>query len=497
MNTQYFTFILLIATGILFGLNNRYLTMDDPYYLMIEYEMIKSENNHLFVLNQPFTSNDIYNLFDENNSVFKQYFFSKYPYFKKQNLDSTNFSLRVEPGLIYENQTFGISKYLGVNGEIVINNILLVNNFRLDESLRNVPDFHGDTTSWIMGYFGESYASIKFANKSEIFMGRIPRNWGIPNEYSLLFSDYTYPFDHYGFTTYNDNLKYSFYTTRLNDVDAMDIKGQYIPLGETANSKRYWAAQRLDVRFTDNFQMSFSEATIYGGPNQGFVASYLNPVNFFYAAQRNQKNSDIQMSGLWQINLFYKYKRGFSIYLDLFADDIIVNNIPGQDDRSIHPDRLAVQCKLSMADIFYKQMLFSIGYVRIWNETYLSYRTWENYSYFNRSIGYPTMSYEGIKFKLTNFKRIPLVTSFSAEIFQHGDRIITQSLTDEINEFPVIPVVYGIKTNISISLLDWGKINSQLIIKHQTESESFASIIEAKSNIIFKCIMTYKFERTL
>jgi len=41
MNTQYFTFILLIATGILFGLNNRYLTMDDPYYLMIEYEMIK------------------------------------------------------------------------------------------------------------------------------------------------------------------------------------------------------------------------------------------------------------------------------------------------------------------------------------------------------------------------------------------------------------------------------------------------------------------------
>ena len=52
----------------------------------------------------------------------------------------------------------------------------------------------------------------------ELFGGRTSRNFGILNEYSLLFSNNPYPFDHYGFSVNSEKLKYSFYTTRLNNI---------------------------------------------------------------------------------------------------------------------------------------------------------------------------------------------------------------------------------------------------------------------------------------
>ena len=66
-----------------------------------------------------------------------------------------------------------------------------------------------------------------------------------------------------------------------------------------------------------------SESIIYGEKNQQFVASYINPINFFYASQRNQK---IQLNGLLQANIFYKIKSDIALYLDFLVDDIILNN---------------------------------------------------------------------------------------------------------------------------------------------------------------------------
>ena len=51
------------------------------------------------------------------------------------------------------------------------------------------------------------------------------------------------------------------------------------------------------------------------------------------------------------------------MYLDLFADDIIVNNEPEVDDRAVHPDRLGILFKASFAQR--NKTLMSLCFVRI------------------------------------------------------------------------------------------------------------------------------------
>jgi hypothetical protein len=424
------------------------MQIDKTHYSFIEYMILDSNEIDVFVLNQPYNNSSIKRVLNERYSKFDKYFNFNYLI----EVDNNKINSKFKPGLITNFKKGDIFKYLKVDGQFVINNMLFVNNFELDESLQYKEGFHGDTTSWIMGYFYESYASILF-DKTELFFGRMPRNWGIPNSYSSIFSNNHFPFDHYGFNTSSNRFKYSFYFTRLNDVLAEDIKGQYIPQGEKELSKRYWSAQRLDVKVSDNFHLSLSEAVIYGGPNQNFVASYLNPVNFFYASQRNQIGSKIEMSGLWQVNFYYKPKRNIAIYLDLLVDDIIINNSPSGDDREIHPDRLGVIGKISFANLFKKENLFSIQYVRVWNETYVSFRTWENYTYFNKGIGFSFNSFESVKAYFNSFNKLPLLIETSLEVWRHGNRDMFSSLVDSLNSFPVAPVDQGLSLEVSTSYL--------------------------------------------
>jgi len=288
----------------------------------------------------------------------------------------------------------------------------------------------------------------------------MPRNLGIINEYSLLLSNYPFSYDHIGFTTSNEKLKYSFYTSRLNDVLGYDIQDsiQYYSnnIWQSKLAKRYFAIQRLDVKINNNFQISFSETSLYGGPNQNFIFSYINPVYFFYAGQRNQSNiSDVQMNGFWQINLFYKNNKGYGLYLDLFADDIIVNNVKNQNDIKEHPNRLAYQFKISCIDKMKLKNLISLIYCRVFNETYLSFRTWENYSYFNRSLGYPYNSYESIKFEYLDLNFSNKNFGLFIELYQRGNQDFIQPFTNEINEFPLPEVKYGLNGNFEFNVFHY------------------------------------------
>jgi hypothetical protein len=261
----------------------------------------------------------------------------------------------------------------------------------------------------------------------------------------------------------------------LNDLEAEDIQGESIPIGEIQNSRRYWAIQRLDVKLGPNAQLGLTEATLYGGPDQTFVAAYLNPVQFFYASQRNQ---GIQMNGFWQINLFLKPFDNTGIFVDLFADDIIVNNEPGIDDRAVHPDRLGLLVKMSRA-LQKNQSLVSFRYARIWNETYTSYRTFENYTYFNKGLGFPMNSYEGVKISYSALKYYPLFVESDLEFWRHGDRNLVDPFHDELNSFPVSPVEYGASAHLYISRF-WSKgveveIDYNVDLRSSSFSELFSS----------------------
>ena len=187
------------------------------------------------------------------------------------------------------------------------------------------------------------------------------------------------------------------------------------------------------------------------------------------------------MNAFWQINIFYQPASGFGLYLDLFADDIIVNNDPGVDDRAVHPDRLGLLVKMSRA-LQKNQSLVSFRYARIWNETYTSYRTFENYRYFNKGLGFPMNSYEGVKISYSALKYYPLFIQSDLELWRHGDRNLVDPFHDEINSFPVGPVEHGISTHLYISRF-WAKgVEVELDYRIDFSAGSYSELFSSASS---------------
>lgn len=453
------------------------LVSDKEIYKVIEYGIL-NEDNSCFILNQPYsykTSQDI--LYRAGLKEWSELLLSKFAYIQPDDGNSEGKGLKVSPGVsrssIGSNES---SVMLKVDGLINIGEVVLVNKFRLnDAKLKSDTEFHGDTNEWLYGYFDESYAVIPLNDKVELFLGRMNRNFGALNDYGLILSDNSFAFDHFGFSATGDQLKYSFYMSRLNDIIGEDIQGATMPADTLMNTKRYWAIQRLDWRINNNFQVAFSEATVYGGPDQNWVASYLNPVHFFYAAQRNQR---VQLNSFWQINFFWKPRHRVGVYLDLFADDLIVNNEPDINDRDRRPDRLGLLWKISFTDFLYHQSYTSLRYVRIWNETYTSYRTFENYRYFDKSIGYPFNSFESIKLSHTSLNNFPWIFSGDVEFWRHGNSNLEEAYFNEIVSFPVGPVTYGITTGANIISYDWYGFEIQLNTKVEWSSSSWGNLFE-------------------
>jgi len=471
------------------------LAYEKEFYKVLEYGIITEEQD-AFVMNQPYdyqTSQDI--LYRASLNEWSELLLSRFAYNKPDDGNIERIGLKISPGIskssIGSNES---SVMLKVEGLISIGETVLVNRFRLnDAKLKSDTEFHGDTNEWLFGYFDESYAAISLNNRIELFLGRMNRNFGTLNDYGLIMSNNSYAFDHFGFSATGDQLKYSFYVSRLNDILGEDIQGTTMPADTLMNTKRYWAIQRLDWRISNNFQIALSEATVYGGPDQNWVPSYLNPVHFFYAAQRNQGE---QLNSFWQINIFWKPCNRIGMYFDLFADDLIINNESGVNDRDRYPDRLGFLWKISFTDVFQEKSLTSIRYVRIWNETYTSYRTFENYRYFNKSIGYPLNSYEGVKLSHSSFDQFPWILSGDIEIWRHGNSNIIEVFYDEVVSFPNGPVTYGINAELNHVSYDWHGFEIKLNTKIVWSADSWDNLFDnpdVSRSFDFQILYPYSF----
>ncbi len=437
------TILLIFVLSIKAFASDRFVFIERDVYSFIEYKLLKSDSIPVFILNQPY-------LFSELDKSYVPETFIQSRYAKKNSMaEDGTFALRasfngqgfisdeseVHPGFDGDG-FFSIGSFLGVN--------------RLYESklLQNDPDYHGDKSGWATAYFTESYGKIDLSDEFHLYAGRMPRNYGIPNEYSLFLSDNPYPYDHFGISGTGSRIKYSFYVSRLNNMIGRDTQGSVIPIGETVLTQRFMSFQSLDMRFGPRFHLSFREATLYGGPNQTFEGAYLNPMNFFYLSQRNQR---VQMNGSWQVNLFYHLKPGIGFYLDFYIDDLIVNNTPGIVERDIHDDRLGVMTKISVADLF-PHSLTSLRYVRVWNETYVTFRNFETFSFFNKGLGYPYRSHESIKLQTDYFKFNTTILSLSLDFWRQGDRKLTEDYHDFTKvPFPASPVTQGLDIHFHLA----------------------------------------------
>jgi hypothetical protein len=446
---------------------SRYLPLERGLYLQYEYLLLMEPEQALFIMNQPYEFNKL-------DQVEHRYLSKKTHSLLSETVQSEEgLSILVQPGyaLSKNNKTISYPS-ADIGGYFKVGNIIGVSKLYASKHLAQDPDYHGDIREWVSAYMYDAYLRFKPYSKLAVFLGRTSRNYGIPNEYSLFLSNNPYPYDHFGLSVGGDVLKFSWYHGRLNDMLGYDDDGLVIPIGEKKLVQRYMAYQRLDWKINATTQISFSEATLYGGPGQSMVSSYLNPLNFYYLSQRNQQ---IQMNGAWQINFFCYRPRKWAWYTDFYIDDFIINNDEGVNDRARYPDRLAIMSKISFPNIIVSPTLSTVRYVRIWNETYVTFRNYENWTYYNKGLGFPDRSYEGFRYEITYFGAKKYQLSSSLEGWRKGDRILsTTMIADAKVKFPASPVTRGIT---SINSIEY--VNSQIYVKlgikyeiYQFESES-------------------------
>ena len=76
---------------------------------------------------------------------------------------------------------------------------------------------------------------------------------------------------------------------------------------------RFFAGHRLDIHFSRQLRIGFSETIIYGGPGRQIDLVYLNPIMAFHAAQLNEGINDNTLLGF---DFSYTAARGVRFFPD-------------------------------------------------------------------------------------------------------------------------------------------------------------------------------------
>lgn len=394
-------------------------------YHLIEYSIIKNSMiNDFFIFDQPFDKKDILLI--------------KNKYFKFSDEKELKFFL--SPGISSNQKGLSPNMYFDINTLLNSNDTYIKFNTVFDKRLVSNESYHGDKHSFLTGYVKEAYFLSNIKNL-EIFAGRIGRNFGILNERSMIFSNNPYPFDHYGFALSGTKINFSFYLSRLNDLDnSIDSEGVLIPIDSLATTKRFFSFQNFNLKLSDDLQVGLSQSIVYGGPDASFEGAFINPVNFYYASQRN---SLIQMNGFWQLLLCWKYNQNNVFYFDFLVDDFIINNSKGYNDRDLYSDRLGLTLKLSNIDFISKNSLSSITYTMVSNYTYTTFRNFENYTFQNKGIGFPYNSYEALKFNFSKFYNISTIYNLNLILSKKGSTSLFDVYSQGLSSFPINPVKYS------------------------------------------------------
>ena len=441
---------------------------DQPHYLpFLNYAINSGYITLPHVLNQPFTCSELYYSFVQSDGLGNQIYIARWKdillndlarFFSPQKLNDKYGNWHLGMNGYYRLMADSNKKWTQYRAEIYgiysLPYLVLMNKTVTDRAFKTDPTYYGDTGEWIYGRSENAYVLLQYKSL-QLFGGRVSRNFGIMNEPSVIFSSNPYSYDHYGFQLTTKHLRYSFYTSRLNDIVGFDSQA----VDDTPHpTKRYYSIQRAELALLKNFRLGLSEVVIYGGQNQTVESIYLNPLNLYYIAQRNQR---VQMNGLWAFEFYWKPSKILTLYNQLLIDDIIVNNEPGQDDRTVHPDRLGIASKIILTNYLLPGTQFSLMYNRVGNWTYMSYRTWENYVYHGLSMGYPENSVEAIRLDIDYFGKPPFIFQLQAGYKRCGEQNINDVFGDTKEKFPIGTVEEIRFAGLSLSYMPSFRFNAK------------------------------------
>ncbi len=421
--------------------NSNLIPLEQDTYDYFNYQITKGEQIPRFVLNQPYRLKQIiFNSKSRPGRYFASYW-QKLFHFREVNV-----IFKGRERLKYD-KTF-LNRYR-IDGGLTFTNhyITLVNQIAVDQNYKYDPKFAGDLSEadhWLYGRVNEAYVDFHL-DKFNLFYGRTKRNWGLLSDYGLILSNNPYSYDHLLMSLILKRIKFSLIYAQLDEYNPVySFKQPTIPID---NVRRNLAGHRLDIYLHKKLQIAFTEMATYGGKNRSFEWAFINPMNFYYPIQRNDQK---QMDGFWCAEVFFKPFSKTTFWGQFLIDDIIVNNDSGVNDRGRYPDRLGVLLSARQADLLLSGTLWSLTYARIWNRTYQSKFSWENYHYRGYGLGYPSSGLEEAKFKLDTWYFFPFYLSTELIYGRYGNVSITDLFPLKKEPFPLPPVTYNLVNHLKL-----------------------------------------------
>ena len=465
-----------------------YFPLNNRIYQFIDYEINRGEFLPDFVLQQPISFSQIF--VSRNGSQTADYFRMRWEKWLGQPgskfiLNASDFlksdevlfnRTRLEGGFFYHSKNFTIG-----------------NLTTFDQNYKRDPYFAGDLSesdSWLYGRINEAYVEMNF-NRFNFFIGRTQRNWGPIGEYSLILSDNPYSYDHALFQYRANTFRFSMIFARLEDLTAVTYKN---PDSLISDCRKFLVGHRLDLMISRNLQFGFTEMATYGGPGRDFEFSFMNPANFYYPVQRNDQR---QMDGFWAVDMFYKPAKKWTLYGQFLIDDIIVNNEPGQNDRAQYPDRFAGTFSLRTADLILPGTNINFTYTRVWNRTYQSKTSWENYHYRGLGLGYPCASCEEIKFEFGYWGKFPFYLHNKMIWGRYGAVGLDDVFLMIKEKFPIAPVTNNFIDQLTVDYFFNPSLNITADFIYRKNPDHYSNRTSDKSNFIFKIGISYLFVQPL
>ncbi len=174
------------------------------------------------------------------------------------------------------------------------------------------------------GYLKADFRLFAGAFSTEIFFGRLARNWSPALGHSLILGEDAAGFDQLALTLRSRHFVFSHLVAAL---DGMNYRKP--DHSEFTRAARYLSAHRLDIRVRDNIRFGITETVVYGGENAGFDPALMNPVTSFRLVGIQNKtdhanNTLLSLDGLYiaadRLTLFGQFLFDDMLRSDLFQD---------------------------------------------------------------------------------------------------------------------------------------------------------------------------------
>ena len=427
---KYVTILFFICSTSIYAQNSNIYYTNTKYNKYIEYLISKSELVIDHPLHQPYSFGNIIDDLKKNKTK------SSISELLIEDLEIFNSSLIFDWYLKNENEYSNNQKHfnflLKANGIFNYKKI----NSHVDYSYNT--DFFNDTIFFSgigklqnkkasrsnIGYFKYNLKNFNF------LIGRVNRNFGYINEYSLIKSNNSLSFDEISYNLFNKHIFYIFSATRLEDRFSYDSR---ISTTEYNWNKRYLSFHRIEINFNDKLKFALSESVLYGGTNQNILAYYLNPISSFFISKMNERNSyeEIDANILGAIEIYYNSQNNTSFYCQFLIDDMDFT----KELRSEFPDRVGLVVKMSLADFWITQSNLKLNYKLISNYTYNSFYTFGNYTFYDKSIGYPKNGYNEVAFEYDIFKIKKTILTFGYSFIKEKEQNLQTHYNPELNSF--------------------------------------------------------------